>query len=77
MWKRILEVLVLAMPPVVDEKKVRGKKKEQQKKKIDPRKLEIMDACFELGIACSHVGDFDDARRYLKQAKEGYEEQLG
>ncbi|GMI03145.1 hypothetical protein TrLO_g2503 [Triparma laevis f. longispina] len=28
-WRRILEVLVLAMPPVVDEKKFRGKKKKQ------------------------------------------------
>jgi len=26
-WRRILEVLVLAMPPVVEERKVRGKKK--------------------------------------------------
>ena len=74
--RRILEVLELAMPPVV-EKKVRGKKKQQQKKKIDPRKLEILDACRALGRACGFVGDVDDARRYFKRAKEGYEEQLG
>ncbi|GMH79692.1 hypothetical protein TL16_g08226 [Triparma laevis f. inornata] len=53
-WRRIFEVLVLAMPPVM-EKKVRGnnKKKKQQKKKNDPRKLEILDACFALGNACN------------------------
>ncbi|GMH76212.1 hypothetical protein TrLO_g4030 [Triparma laevis f. longispina] len=39
-WRRILEVLELAMP---EEKKVRGKKKKQKKKK-DPRKLKILDA---------------------------------
>jgi len=60
-WRRILEVLILALPPVVL-KKVRGKKKKQQKKKNDPRKLEILDACFALGRACSHVGDWDDTR---------------
>ena len=60
----------------VAEKKVRGKKKQQQKK-YDPRKLEILDACFALGKACNQVGDFDDASRYYKRAKEGYEEQLG
>jgi len=65
------------MPPVLVEKKVRGKKKKRQKKKNDPRKLEILDACLALGRACSRVGDFDDARRYYKRAKEKYEEQLG
>ncbi|GMH92506.1 hypothetical protein TL16_g12368 [Triparma laevis f. inornata] len=74
-WRRIFEVLVLAMPPVV-EKKVRGKKKKQQEKN-DPRKLEILDACFALGLACSWVGDFEDAERYYKGAKEEYGEQLG
>ncbi|GMH58380.1 hypothetical protein TrLO_g7376 [Triparma laevis f. longispina] len=47
---------------------------------VPPRtfeKLEILNACFELGRACCFVDDFDDARRYLKRAKEGYEEQLG
>ncbi|GMH88658.1 hypothetical protein TL16_g11218 [Triparma laevis f. inornata] len=73
-WRRILEVLELAMP---EEKKVRGKKKKQQKKKNDPRKLEILDACRALGVACSKVRDFDDARQYYKRAKEGCEEQLG
>ena len=34
-WRRILEVLELAMP---EEKKVRGKKK-KKRKKYDPRKL--------------------------------------
>ncbi|GMI04963.1 hypothetical protein TrLO_g2846 [Triparma laevis f. longispina] len=63
------------LPPVVEKKKVRGKK--NQKKKNDPRKLEISDACFELGRACTFVGDVDDARRYLKRTKEGFEEQLG
>ncbi|GMH53715.1 hypothetical protein TL16_g01510 [Triparma laevis f. inornata] len=75
-WRRTFEVLELAMPPVV-EKKSRGKKKKQKKKKNEPRKLEMLDACFALGRACNMVGDFDDARRYMKRAKEGYEEQLG
>jgi len=39
------------------EKKAGGDKNE---------KLEILDACFELGRACSFVSDFDDARRYYK-----------
>ncbi|GMH67714.1 hypothetical protein TL16_g04752 [Triparma laevis f. inornata] len=56
--RRILEVLVLAMPPVVVEKKVRGKKK-HNKNNNDPRKLEISDASFELGDACNQVQDFD------------------
>ncbi|GMH83752.1 hypothetical protein TL16_g09705 [Triparma laevis f. inornata] len=55
-WRRILEVLELAMP---EEKKVRGKKKKQQKKKNDLRKLEILDACFALGWACNSVVDCD------------------
>ncbi|GMH81925.1 hypothetical protein TL16_g09091 [Triparma laevis f. inornata] len=75
-WRRILEVLVLAMPPVV-EKKVRGKKKKQHMKKNEPKKLEILDSCAALGMACGFVEDFYDARRYYKQAKEGYEGQLG
>ncbi|GMI08210.1 hypothetical protein TrLO_g376 [Triparma laevis f. longispina] len=62
--------------PAVAEKKVRGKKK-QKKKKNDPRKLEVLDDCAALGHACNQVRDFDDARRYVKRAKEGYEEQLG
>ncbi|GMH58895.1 hypothetical protein TL16_g02709 [Triparma laevis f. inornata] len=70
-WRRILEILELAM---LEEKKARGKKKQ---KKNDPRRLEILDACFTLGLACNHVGDFDDSKRYYKRAKEGYEEQLG
>jgi len=61
-WRRILEVLGLAIPVVV-EKKVRGKKK-QKKKKNDPRKLEILDAYMALGQACNNVSDFDDSRRY-------------
>ncbi|GMH80420.1 hypothetical protein TL16_g08539 [Triparma laevis f. inornata] len=52
-WRRILEVLELAMP---EEKKVRGKKKRQKKKK-DQRKLDILDACYALGQACGWVGD--------------------
>ncbi|GMH76237.1 hypothetical protein TrLO_g4040 [Triparma laevis f. longispina] len=59
-----------------EEKKVRGKKKKQQKKK-DPKKLEILNDCAALGRACNKVGDFDDAKRYFKRTKEGYEEQLG
>ena len=74
--RRILEVLVMAMPAVVVEKKARGKRKQKQKKKNDPKKLEIFDACHALGLARGFVGDFDDAKRYLKRAKEGYEEQL-
>ena len=70
-WRRVLEVLELAMP---EEKKVRGNKKKQQKKKNDPRKLEILDACLALGRACNNVHDWGDAERYLKQEKEGYEE---
>ncbi|GMH60882.1 hypothetical protein TL16_g03146 [Triparma laevis f. inornata] len=63
-WRRIMEVLELAIP---EEKKVRGKKK----------KLKIFDACAALGRACGFVGDIDNARRYYERAKEGYEEQLG
>ncbi|GMH70639.1 hypothetical protein TrLO_g7062 [Triparma laevis f. longispina] len=59
-WRRILELLVLAMLPVA-EKKVQGKKKQQQTKKKDPRKLEIFDAFAALGLACLWVRDFDDA----------------
>ncbi|GMH85386.1 hypothetical protein TL16_g10214 [Triparma laevis f. inornata] len=64
------------MPPVLVEKKVRGKKK-QKTKKNNLRKVVIFDACYALGRACSQVRDFDDTRRYFKRAKEGYEEQLG
>ncbi|GMH56967.1 hypothetical protein TL16_g02261 [Triparma laevis f. inornata] len=74
-WRRILEVLEVAMQV---EKKVRGKKKKQQKKRKDPRKLEIWTLVRLWG---RHViglcRDFDDMIRYLKRAKEGYEEQLG
>ncbi|GMH84376.1 hypothetical protein TL16_g09905 [Triparma laevis f. inornata] len=76
-WRRILEVLELAM---LEEKKTRGKKKQKKNKKNkkkDPRKLEILDACAALGRAVSFVGDMDDAIRYNKRAKDGYEEQLG
>ncbi|GMH53475.1 hypothetical protein TrLO_g185 [Triparma laevis f. longispina] len=59
-----------------EEKKVRGKK-QQKKKKNGPKKLEILDACRELGRACGKVEDFDDVRLYNKRAKDGYEEQLG
>ncbi|GMH80588.1 hypothetical protein TL16_g08609 [Triparma laevis f. inornata] len=45
--------------------------------KNDPRKLGIFDACTAFGRACKMVGDFDDALRYVKRAKEGYDEQLG
>ena len=76
--RRILEVLELAMPAPVEEKKVRGKKKKgMKKKKADPRKVEVLDACYALGKACNMVRDGEDARRYLKRAKEGYEDQLG
>ena len=53
-WRRILEVLVLAMSPGGgEEKKVRRKKKQKKKKKkADPRNLEILDACYALGRAC-------------------------
>ncbi|GMH71634.1 hypothetical protein TL16_g05706 [Triparma laevis f. inornata] len=47
-WRRILEVLELAMP-VAEKKKARGKKK--QKKKNDSRKLESLDVCAALGKA--------------------------
>ena len=73
-WRRILEVLVLAMPPVAVEKKVRGKEKKQHKKKNDPRKLENFDACAALGDACNWVEDFDDSILYYERAKEGFEE---
>jgi tetratricopeptide (TPR) repeat protein len=69
---------VLAMPAPVEEKKVRGKKKKgMKKKKANPRKVEVLDACFALGKACQEVRDQEDAELYLKRAKEGYEEQLG
>ncbi|GMH70193.1 hypothetical protein TL16_g05346 [Triparma laevis f. inornata] len=76
-WRRILEVLVLAMPPRGVEEKAQGKK--NQKKKLDDsgKKLEILDACVAIGDACNIVEDFDDAERYYKRAKEQYEEQLG
>ncbi|GMH73102.1 hypothetical protein TL16_g06092 [Triparma laevis f. inornata] len=75
--RRILENLVLAMPPGGgEEKKARGKKKDQTKKKADPKKVEILDACAALGKACNKVRDMDGARRYSKRAKEEYEEQL-
>ncbi|GMH86242.1 hypothetical protein TrST_g6896 [Triparma strigata] len=48
-----------------------------KKKKADPRKVEVLDACFALGRACNLVRDGEDAKRYFKRAKEGYEEQLG
>ncbi|GMI13134.1 hypothetical protein TrLO_g9182 [Triparma laevis f. longispina] len=48
-----------------------------QKKKADPKKVEIWDACAALGMACGFVGGFYDARRYYERAKEEYEEQLG
>ena len=81
-------MLELAMPAPVEQKKVRGKKKKgMKKKKADPRKLEVLDACFALARACtfvrvgvgdgSFVGDDEDARRYYKRAKKGYEVQLG
>ncbi|GMH51411.1 hypothetical protein TrST_g4607 [Triparma strigata] len=76
--RRILEVLVLAMPAPVEEKKVRGKKKKGKKKKVaDQRKLEVFDACYVLGRACNMVRDFEDEELYFKRAKKGYEEQLG
>ncbi|GMH85689.1 hypothetical protein TL16_g10311 [Triparma laevis f. inornata] len=71
--RRILEVLVLAMPPVV-EMKARGKK-QQQEKKNDPRKLEILDACKALASACSYVGDF--AEELYERVLEGCEAQHG
>ncbi|GMH53103.1 hypothetical protein TrRE_jg611 [Triparma retinervis] len=76
--RRVLEVLELAMKK---KEKVQGKKKKKKKKKkkADPGKVEVLDACLALGRACSFgVGaDFDDVIRYVKRAKEGYEEQLG
>ncbi|GMH68401.1 hypothetical protein TrLO_g15096 [Triparma laevis f. longispina] len=77
MDRRILEVLVLAMPPGGGEEKRKRGKKKQKKQKADPRKLGILDACLELAKGFNQVGDLDDARRYYKRAKEGYEEQLG
>ncbi|GMH76634.1 hypothetical protein TL16_g07150 [Triparma laevis f. inornata] len=69
-WRRFLEVLELAMP---EEKKVRGKKKKQQKKKKDPKKLEMFDACVELGFCWGLRGC-----EAIHEASEGeYEEQLG
>ena len=76
--RRILEVLELAIPAPAEEKKVRGKKKKgKKKKKADPRKLEVLDACHELGKACNLARDGEDAIRYHKRAKEGYKVQLG
>jgi tetratricopeptide (TPR) repeat protein len=54
-----------------------GKKKKGKKKKADARVVEVLDACAALGVACSLVGDFDDARCYYKRAKDGYEKELG
>ncbi|GMH92599.1 hypothetical protein TL16_g12393 [Triparma laevis f. inornata] len=60
-WRGIMEVLDA-------EKKggVKGKKEEGRAKEF-----EILDACAALGNACKSVRDFEDARRYLKHAKEG------
>ncbi|GMH79874.1 hypothetical protein TL16_g08304 [Triparma laevis f. inornata] len=66
-WRRIMEVL--------DMEEKRDKKGE--KEEGGTTKLEMLDGCFALGQACGWVGDFEDARRYYKRAKEGYEEQLG
>mmetsp|Transcript_12506 Transcript_12506/g.22801 ORF Transcript_12506/g.22801 Transcript_12506/m.22801 type:complete len:605 (-) Transcript_12506:35-1849(-) len=41
------------------------------------KKLELLDAYFDLGAAYISVSDFDNAKIYFRQAKEGYEEQLG
>lgn len=63
----------MAMPPPLQKGKREG---EGKKKKADPRKLEVLDACFALGRACNQIRD-GDARRYFERAKKGYEEQLG
>ncbi|GMH51483.1 hypothetical protein TL16_g01022 [Triparma laevis f. inornata] len=87
-WRRILEVLELAMPPGGGEaKKARGKKKKQQKKKANPRKLEILDACAELAYALNKTcaahfkqpnkSDREEVAEFARRAKNGYEEQLG
>ena len=65
-WRRIMEVLDV-------EKEMGGKKGEED----ESRELEVLVACAALGNACTFVGNFEDARRYFKRAKEGNEEQLG
>ncbi|GMH75567.1 hypothetical protein TL16_g06805 [Triparma laevis f. inornata] len=67
-WRRIMEVLDV-------EEEVGGEKGEKEERSA--RALGILDACKALGYACNSVGDFEDARRYSKRAKDGYEEQLG
>ncbi|GMH66801.1 hypothetical protein TrLO_g12754 [Triparma laevis f. longispina] len=69
-WRRILEVLELAMP---EEKKVRGKKKNQRKKK-DPKKLEVLDAC--LALVYDDLKNYKKALEYYKRALEGKERTL-
>ncbi|GMI14070.1 hypothetical protein TrLO_g2129 [Triparma laevis f. longispina] len=51
-WRRIMEMLETA-------KKVGGEKGEKEER--DPRKLEMLNACYALGLACN-FSDFEDAR---------------
>ncbi|GMH59631.1 hypothetical protein TrST_g2970 [Triparma strigata] len=72
-WKAVFDVLELVGVGAEGG----GESLEQmKKKKADPRKLEVLDACFALGSAYNQVRD-EDCRQYFKRAKEGYEEQLG
>ena len=78
--RRILEVLVLGEgfgDGMKEAKQRGGKKKKGKKKKADARVVEVLDACFELGVACNQVRDFDDSECYYKRAKDGYEKELG
>ncbi|GMH48595.1 hypothetical protein TL16_g00327 [Triparma laevis f. inornata] len=68
-WRRIMEVL--------EAEKNGGEVNSKQDEEQILRKLEILDTCFALGKAFNEVRDFEEARRYLKRAKVGYEEQLG
>ena len=68
--RRILEVLEA-------DEEGGGETKGEEGEGEEEMKLEVLDACYELGKACNLVRNYEDAKRYYKRTKEGYEEQLG
>ncbi|GMH48555.1 hypothetical protein TL16_g00317 [Triparma laevis f. inornata] len=48
-----------------------------EEKERTARRLEMYDACFELGRACNQARNHEEAAKYLKKARNGYEEELG
>jgi len=74
-WRRIFEVLELAMPPVVERKY--EDRRSRGNRRTTRGSWRFWTLMRSWGEACGWIGDGGDARRYLKRAKEGYEEQLG